>query len=332
MSKTDALLKENARTLYLSAKLLPSRLRAPFRCAYLLCRVADSIADTGVIAKQNRLDLIRTFPLLVEKQDLALIARLQNSVPPQTEGCNKEKQLISNLPLCLEGYNGLKDGHKKIILEVVKTVCLAMEGDLSFFVSGKLQAVPSREDTERYCDYMGGRPGVFWAKLILDEKEDKSFIEKARSIGIALQIVNILRDINDDIKINRIYLPAPELAENNLKPQDLSQENNYPKLRPVILKWLNASKEHLKCSPDFIKQIPFYKITTRIAVALPVLWCLDTLLLLAKTPNLLDADNRVKIPRKDIYKTLLFSPFLVLNARIFEIAVKQKIKSLESVA
>ena len=54
---------------------------------------------------------------------------------------------------------------------------------------------------------MGGQPGVFWAKLEFGKKVKKRYLELALKIGRALQITNILRDIEADVQIGRIYLP-----------------------------------------------------------------------------------------------------------------------------
>lgn len=51
------LLKNNARTIYLSAKILPRAKRKTFAIAYLVCRIADSVADTSLIDVKKELSL-----------------------------------------------------------------------------------------------------------------------------------------------------------------------------------------------------------------------------------------------------------------------------------
>ena len=71
----STLLKENARTLYLSAKIMPRRQRQVFTVAYLLCRIADTIADTPLLPLKDRIYFISNYPTLVKTQDKELLAK-----------------------------------------------------------------------------------------------------------------------------------------------------------------------------------------------------------------------------------------------------------------
>ena len=47
-------------------------------------------------------------------------------------------------------------------------------------------------------------------------------IPKAIDLGIAMQLTNILRDVGDDLRLGRIYLPADEMEEFGYSPEDLA--------------------------------------------------------------------------------------------------------------
>ena len=55
----------------------------------------------------------------------------------------------------------------------------------------------------------------------------------------------------------------------------------------------------------------------RAAVAWPVLWTADTLLKVWQTPDLLNPQKRVKIPRSVIYSTMLLTPPILLSNSLF---------------
>src|SRR5919201_3090379 len=55
------LLKQVSRSFYLTLAVLPASLRPQLGLAYLFARAADTIADTDVIDRSRRLDLLRTF-------------------------------------------------------------------------------------------------------------------------------------------------------------------------------------------------------------------------------------------------------------------------------
>jgi farnesyl-diphosphate farnesyltransferase len=323
----DKLLKSNARSLYLSAKILPRSIRKAFYCGYLLCRAADTIADTELIAQQKRLELIKNFPKLIEKRDKKLIAQFKEAVPEKANIRHAEKTLLDNIDLCLKEYVTLGKKHKKMILDVAGAVCRAMEWDLSFFPSedaGLLKAVPNDDLTIEYCSNMGAEPGAFWARLLLDGKKDEEFLDNAKRIGSALQITNILRDIPEDLRIGRCYLPITDLSFNNLMPQDLLEKKSYKKFRPVIYKWINWGVDNMLAAPYFFDKIAKKRFGARASVAWPVIWSLDTFYLLATAKNLLDKNMRIKIQQKTIYLTMLLSPLFCCSNFIFRLLVNYK--------
>ena len=330
----DDLLKSTARSLYLSAKILPCDIRPAFYCGYLICRAADTVADTDLIPADKRLQLIKNYPRMTETQDTALLAAFRAAIPADIKIHPAEQMLLNNLDICLKAFNALSAAHKQMVLEVAAAVCRAMEGDISYFPaqdSGLIKALPGEAQTIEYCNDMGGKPGIFWAKLLLAGKQDDDFINNARNIGRALQITNILRDMAADTAIARCYLPLTDLAAHNLMPQDLLDKKNYKKLRPVINKWINWGALNLSSAPDFLAKIPRYKLGARAAVAWPVLWSLDTFYMLAASENLLDKTQHVKIPKKTIYLTMLLSPFFCCSNFIFKQLVNRKIKQLKKV-
>ncbi len=331
----DTLLKQNSRSLYLSAKIMPSNIRKTFYCGYLMCRIADTVSDTTLIPSDKRIKLIKNFHEMLEKQEKQLLSNFKEAAGEASgDICPSEKILLDNIDICIKEFNTLSSAHRKLVLDVVHYVCLGMELDLSYFPeenSGLLKAVTTEGKTEEYCNFMGGEPGVFWAKLLLNGKEDTEFVENARKIGKALQITNILRDISTDVKLGRSYLPLTDLSKHDLMPQDLLDKKNHRKLRPVIYKWIDWGIENLKAAPAFLSKIPKYKFANRAAVAWPVLWSLDTFYLLAMAGNLLDGSKLQKIPRKTIYLTMLASPLYCLSDTVFRRIVEQKIKNIKRI-
>lgn len=323
----DELLKSTARSLYLSAKFMPKNMGGTFSCAYLICRAADSIADTDLISVDKRIKLIHDYPKMVETNDEGLLQEFKNAIPEKNNLHENERVLLEHIDICLEAFKKLSPVHKKITLDVVNAVCKAMQWDLSYFPeseSGLLKASPSSARTELYCEHMGGEPGIFWAKLLLNGKEDNAFTENGKKIGMALQITNILRDLPQDIKIGRIYLPLTDLTSNDLMPQDLLEKKTYKKLKPIIFKWINWGADNLENAKAFMSGIPRRKFFSRAAVAWPVLWSFDTLLLLASCKNLLDKNKIQKIPKKTIYLTMLASPLYCFSNKVFAKLVDKK--------
>jgi len=73
------------------------------------------------------------------------------------------------------------------------------------------------EDTLRYCYHVAGVVGLMMASIM--GTRDPAALDRACDLGLAFQLTNIARDIVDDARIGRCYLPAAWLREAGI-PQD----------------------------------------------------------------------------------------------------------------
>jgi len=321
----DDLLRKTGRTLQKSAAVLPARERAVFSVAYLLCRSADSAADTGIIPVERKIFWVEKFPSAVEDNVDGLLAEIQNGAEN-----SDEKFLLQNLPLCISIYKRFEPADKKLIRAIVAKVCEGMLFDLKTFKPGVLTALEKTAQIEYYCDTMGGAPGVFWSELILKaaavKMPAKDFKNLGKNIGDALQIVNILRDVKEDTANNRCYFPAEDLNFFGVTEKDF-KDGNFRAASPVIKKWIFWGLDKISCAPQYFEQIPKKNWRLRLSVLLPVLWVLDTFELLAQSDIL---NNRVKINKKNIYLTILKSPAYLLSDTNFNSTVSRKIEHIKS--
>jgi 15-cis-phytoene synthase len=63
------------------------------------------------------------------------------------------------------------------------------------------------DELRGYCELVAGAVGV--ACVAVYGSED---VERAQTLGIALQLINIMRDVVEDEQLGRVYLPQDELA------------------------------------------------------------------------------------------------------------------------
>jgi phytoene synthase len=83
---------------------------------------------------------------------------------------------------------------------------------LSALVAGGLQDTEKTryanfDELRDYCEKVAGAVGV--ACVAVYGSED---VERARTLGVALQLINIMRDVDEDRALGRVYLPQDELA------------------------------------------------------------------------------------------------------------------------
>jgi phytoene synthase len=73
------------------------------------------------------------------------------------------------------------------------------------------------EELRGYCTKVAGAVGV--ACVAVYGSDD---VERAETLGIALQLINIIRDVREDWELGRVYLPQDELASFGVLEDDLA--------------------------------------------------------------------------------------------------------------
>ncbi|CAM8890938.1 unnamed protein product [Rhodiola kirilowii] len=94
-----------------------------------------------------------------------------------------------------------------------------------------------------YCYYVAGTVGLMSVPVMGIAPESKASTETvynaALALGIANQLTNILRDVGEDARRGRIYLPQDELAKAGLSDEDIFRGQ-------VTEKWRNFMKGQIK--------------------------------------------------------------------------------------
>lgn len=330
----ETLLKNTSRSLYLSVQALPKKIRPAFGIAYLLCRYADTIADTELLPAKHRVHWIEHFPQLIEEQNPEEEKQLVGEISGNTDNPH-EAELIKHLPACLQNYNQVNDLQKPFILEVVRNVCEGMKIDLSYFPHENFtapKAFANDEDLQHYCRLMGGKPGRFWSQLIYHatpiNMEKEKFYQLGERVGDALQIVNILRDLPKDLRLGRCYFPQSDLDNAHLSAEDLLKAENSARFGPIKQKWISWGKQNLVEGKKYYSLLPKTDPRIRASVAWPMLWTADTFIKLAQEPELLNSQKRVKIPRSTIYHTLFLTPLVLASNHLFSAWLDRKLAKI----
>jgi phytoene synthase len=84
------------------------------------------------------------------------------------------------------------------------------------------------DDTLQYCYRVAGVVGLMMARVM--GVRDETVLDRACDLGLAFQLTNIARDIVEDARVGRCYLPAQWLAEADIPPEAIAQ----PKMRAPL--------------------------------------------------------------------------------------------------
>ena len=73
----------------------------------------------------------------------------------------------------------------------------------------------------RYCDHVAGTVGLLSAGIF--GYQNPRTLEYAKNLGTAFQLTNVIRDVGEDARKNRIYLPLDELKKFEVPAADILQ-------------------------------------------------------------------------------------------------------------
>tara|TARA_B100001173_G_scaffold177720_1_gene153457 strand:+ start:152 stop:1168 length:1017 start_codon:yes stop_codon:yes gene_type:complete len=305
-AKIDKLLETTSRSFYPTLKYLPKKIRGQIGLLYLLARLADTIADSKHGETEVLIDLLSGYNDAAQGRSTTL-PDFSNLAEIQTNP--HEAELLLNAADVIKGLEEYSEEDCHRILECLEIIVGGQLLDLQRFGSekegGVISSLTSDEELDDYTYRVAGCVGTFWSKMslahlmTLSPEKEKIFLEKGIKFGKALQMINILRDIPEDLRLGRCYIPSEALAEHGLVPEDLSSDSNLEAFRPLYDSYLDLTNVHLEAATDYIRMLPDKQFRLKASCMLPVLIGQRTVTLL-RTGNILDSNERIKVTRDEI--------------------------------
>jgi phytoene synthase len=97
------------------------------------------------------------------------------------------------------------------------------------------------DELRGYCAKVAGAVGV--ACVAVYGSED---VERAETLGIALQLINIMRDVREDWELGRVYLPQDELASFGVEEEDIAAHRATDPWRALMTFQAERARVHLQ--------------------------------------------------------------------------------------
>lgn len=190
-----------ARNFAYGIRLLPERKRRGLAVIYAFARRIDDIGD-GTMAPEEKIAALED-----ARQAIAGLARQGAGDPVLLALADVER----SFPVPMAAFGELIDG------------CVADVRGTSY---------QSFEDLLHYCRCVAGSIGRLSLGIFGTSQDSGQAAQLADSLGVALQLTNILRDVREDYQNGRIYLPSEDLAkfEVALDPSDQSTHAQFARL------------------------------------------------------------------------------------------------------
>jgi 15-cis-phytoene synthase len=181
-----------ARNFAYGIRLLPPAKRRGLAVIYAFARRIDDIGD-GTLPPQEKIAALQQ-----ARQAIAASAAVSQDDPVLMALADVER----NFPVPMPAFGELIDG------------CVADVRGTSY---------QTFDDLLYYCRCVAGSIGRLSLGIFGAGHDPTQAAELADSLGVALQLTNILRDIREDHQNGRVYLPAEDLAKFDCDPDLLGQ-------------------------------------------------------------------------------------------------------------
>jgi farnesyl-diphosphate farnesyltransferase len=297
------LLKGVSRSFVLTIRALPKGLRRPVGLAYLLARAGDTIADTASAPVDARAECLRAFAGMLVQERGDVFARLKEITPQNAA----EQYLLRNLERVTGAVETLPGADRERIVALLRKITRGQELDLLRFPdTEKVRALETAEELDDYTYLVAGCVGEFWTGICgahlprYGRVDIEALCRLGRGFGQGLQLVNILRDIPEDIANGRCYLPMSQLREAGVAGAG-ELRGDLRRAAPVFEAWRLKALQYQEEGRRYIEGIRTWRV--RFACLLPWALGVRTLKLMGERSPL-EKRERVKVGRKEVARMM----------------------------
>jgi 15-cis-phytoene synthase len=180
-----ALMRDGSKSFFAASRVLPQRVRGPATALYAFCRVADDAIDLSANPQ-------------------AAVVQLHERL----------EQLYAGRP---QGFDADRALAKVVArFAIPQTLLDALIEGFAWDASGRRYA--TLEELHAYAARVAGTVGAMMA-LIMGTRSP-SALARACELGVAMQLTNIARDVGEDARNGRLYLPLSWLQEAGIDAED----------------------------------------------------------------------------------------------------------------
>ncbi len=299
-----------SRTFALTIRFLPRGLRDSVYTSYLLCRVADTLEDSPHLGSEEKYARLSSLKELLERAyrgegiSETATASLYDSIDP---GFGDDHRLLAESSKLFEILASLPAAHRPIIYRWAGEMAKGM-AEYSRLKPSKDETVAALKDIEdwnRYCYYVAGTVGHMLTELFiqhysLDGDIASELLRLGNSFGLALQKVNVIKDVPVDRERGICYLPLDVMEKHGLKPSALVNPKNTRAIKNFVNELSDLTTIHLDDAILYTTLIPHRYRGVRMFLTVPIFLAMETLNLIKSNPLQSMAGPPIKLSRKDV--------------------------------
>jgi squalene synthase HpnD len=223
ISTDNAAKRASGSSFYIGMRLLPPPQRAAVFEIYSFCRAVDDVADDPG-PRPERLAALQKWRADVD----ALFA---GNPPPRLRGLSGP---VRDFALNREDFHAIIDGMEMDVVADIRA--------------------PDWATLDLYCDRVASAVGRLCVRVFGMGRTDG--IELAYHLGRALQLTNILRDLDEDSGISRLYLPREALTQSGITASEPASALYHPNIAQACEMVVERARNHFARADEIMASTP----------------------------------------------------------------------------
>jgi presqualene diphosphate synthase len=225
----EAARRASGSSFYAAMRILPPDRREAVYQIYSFCRAVDDVADAGG-PRAPRLEELA--------QWRADVDRLYAGMPPQR-------------------LAALAVPRERFALE--RADFMAIIDGMEMDVRADIRA-PDWATLDRYCDCVASAVGRLCVNVFGLARADG--VALAHHLGRALQLTNILRDLDEDAGLGRLYLPREALRNTGIGTTEPDAVLAHPRLADAVAPVMERARTHFREAEAIMGRVPSRLVRT----------------------------------------------------------------------
>ncbi len=250
--------RRHARNFYFAFLSLPRAQRRAVYALYAFCREADCVSDAA-FPPASETD---------EKGSAVLSVREPKEVPsaagydtPEDPAERRAALDAMRDRLAAAGRGEPKTERDLALADVIDRYGVSEE-DLRAVLDGvELDLNPMHIETSdqlrTYCYHVASAVGLATLPILTDGAPPTAGMrEAAVDLGLGMQYVNVLRDIDEDLALGRIYLPTEDLVAHGVEEAELRSRTMTDGLRSLLAAHAERARSYLDSGRRLLPGLP----------------------------------------------------------------------------
>ena len=290
------ILPDVSRTFSIGIRALPPPIESWVTVAYLLCRVIDTVEDAPGLTWLERRALFLRFEDALNTGESSTFVDHCSTLPPGP-GTELARGLAHVLAVLERFPEPVQTAMRRWVVEMLYGMAL--------YARRESLALYDTEDLERYCYFVAGTVGHLLTDLFslarprVAERRDR-LEHHAEGFGRLLQLTNIIKDVSDDWRRGRCFIPTTLCAAQGIEPTDLLDPDHRRAALAVIDSVGDLARSCLPDAVSYVLNLPSEEHALRRFCLFPMLMATRTLEIAAGNPAVVTDGAAVKVDRETV--------------------------------